>query len=47
MQVYQTYVKGIMDDADTSLEERAQSVLDMLSGATEEDLSGFGKPTAP
>lgn len=43
-QVYETYIKGIMDDEDTALEERAQSVLDLLSGATEEDLTSFGEP---
>lgn len=42
-QVYETYIKGIMDDEDTALEERAQSVLDLLSGATEEDLTSFGE----
>jgi hypothetical protein len=42
-QVYQSYIEGILGDEDASLDERVQSVQDMLAGATEEDLTEFGE----
>jgi len=41
--VYKGYIEGIMDDEDGGdIEERVESVLTFLGGATEEDLGVFG-----
>jgi len=44
LKVYSSYTMGIMsDDEDLPLEDRVQSVVDLLSSSTDEDLGTFGQ----